>query len=64
MSELLYLSRYDRNCLDKLLGTSTEARLKAANHVFVLTDGTEYDPGPTQDASLRLLIEEEPPEGP
>jgi hypothetical protein len=45
MAEVLYLSRYDRHCLDKLLGTSTEARLRDEGHVFVLSDGSEYDPG-------------------
>lgn len=51
----LYISRYDRHCLDKLLGTSTEDRLVAEGHVFTLSDGTEYDPGLSAQGSTRSL---------
>lgn len=36
------LTRYDRHCLDTLLDTSTEARLRVEGYVFTLTDLTEY----------------------
>lgn len=45
--EHFLISRYDRHCLDKLLGTSTEIRLIEEGHIFTLSDGTEYDPGDT-----------------
>lgn len=42
--EHFIVSRYDRHCLDKLLGTSTEQRLLEEGHTFTLSDGTEYEP--------------------
>jgi hypothetical protein len=41
--EMLYVSRYDRHCLDKLIGSSTEERLILEGHVFTLTDGRLYE---------------------
>jgi len=41
--EALYVNRYDRHSLDKLIGTSTEARLIEEEHVFTLTDGRAYE---------------------
>jgi hypothetical protein len=41
--EMLYVSRYDRHSLDKLIGSTTEARLIEEGHVFTLTDGRVYE---------------------
>lgn len=54
MADLVYMDRYDRHCLDKLINTSTEERLRAEGHVFMLTDGTEYE-----HVEKRLIIIEE-----
>jgi len=54
MSEI-YVSRYDRHCLDKLLGSTTEERLIEEGHVFKLTDGTEYNAGTPAQVSTRTL---------
>ena len=42
MSELVYVDRYNRHCLDKLIGTSTEDRLVSEGHQFTLSDGTPF----------------------
>jgi hypothetical protein len=58
--EITYLSTYDRHCLDKLIGTSTEDRLRAEGHVFTLTDGTEYE---REGKILFLLAADAPTDG-
>jgi hypothetical protein len=57
--ELLYISRYDRHCLEKLIGTSTEERLIEEGHIFTLSDGTEYE---RVGQTLIIVPAEEPPE--
>jgi len=52
--EALYVSRYDRHCLDKLIGSSTEARLIEEEHVFTLSDGRAYE----RNGEMITLIED------
>ena len=57
MADVIYVGRYDRHCLDKLIGTSTEARLIEEGHIFTLMDGSEY----TREGRTLVLVEEEIP---
>jgi len=52
--EVLYVNRYDRHSLDKLIGSSTEARLIEEEHVFTLSDGRAYE----RDGDIITLIED------
>ena len=42
MDTMVYVDRYNRHCLDKLIGSSTEDRLVSEGHQFTLSDGTPY----------------------
>lgn len=57
MAELIYVDRYDRHCLDKLVGTTTEDRLREEGHTFTLSDGTPYL-AETRGSLHSMLIEE------
>jgi hypothetical protein len=58
MAEITILTRYDRECLETLLGTTTEERLKEEGHTFTLTDGTVYHTDVVVSPTKTIVIEE------